>query len=50
MNYKWEHDASGWYVVEHDGKLRTGPFSTQAQGVEWFREELDVKIEEEQVA
>lgn len=45
--YTWEHDKYGYYVVEHNGMLRTGPFATQREGVEFFERELDRKIEEE---
>jgi hypothetical protein len=50
MTYTWEHDSSGYWVVEHDGMLRTGPFSTQEEGVRFFDRELDRKIEEEKTA
>ena len=40
----WEHTDSGWWVVEQNGMLRTGPFQSKERGREWFFRELDIKL------
>lgn len=40
----WEHTESGWWVVEQNGMLRTGPFQSKERGREWFYRELDIKL------
>jgi hypothetical protein len=41
---KWEYTGYGWYVVEHDDQLKTGPFHTKEDAVKWFDRELDIQI------
>lgn len=43
----WEAIKEGsakFWVVESGGMLRTGPFSTKEEAVDWFRKEVDVDI------
>jgi len=42
---QWEdlHNGRG-YVVEHDGQLKTGSFSSRERAVEWFARELDAEL------
>jgi len=43
----WEKTANGWwYVVEHDGQLKTGPFPTKEKARKWFKQELGIEIKE----
>jgi len=41
----WEHTESGWWVVEQNGMLRTGPFSSKERARRWFEMELEIKLE-----
>lgn len=44
----WEQEKDGkWWVVEHEGCLRTGPFESKEKGVEWFRKHLDIELEKD---
>ena len=40
----WEHTASGWWIVEYNGMLRSGPFTSKEQGRGWFYKELDIRL------
>lgn len=40
----WEHTDSGWWVIEQNGMLRTGPFKDKEQARGWFYKELDIKL------
>lgn len=42
-------DAEG-YIVEHDGALKTGPFKSWQRAVDWYREELDVALDQSMTA
>lgn len=45
--FEWEQDQNrAWWVVEHNGALRTGPFDSKDRAREWFRSELDLELEE----
>lgn len=41
----WEHTSAGWWVVEQNGMLRTGPFSSKERARDWFRTKLEIKLE-----
>lgn len=40
----WEHTSAGWWVVEQNGMLRTGPFTSKERARGWFYKELDIKL------
>lgn len=44
--WTWEQTDGVWFVVEHDGMLKTGPFSTKEKAQEFFREEFDLELVE----
>ena len=45
---RWEQSEKGtWWLVEHDGQMRTGPFETKEKGREFFRKEFEIELGEE---
>jgi hypothetical protein len=45
--WTWEQTEHGWYVVEHGGMLKTGSFESKEAARQWFKEELEIELEEE---
>lgn len=44
---EWEKTDEGWFVVEYNGKLMTGPFDSQEYARRFYSEELDITLPEE---
>ena len=44
QRFAWESTFEGWYVSEHAGALKTGPFDSQIEACSWFREELSIEL------
>lgn len=47
MELIWEHTEEGWFVVEHEGQLTTGPFESKETARRFFLEELDITLPED---
>jgi hypothetical protein len=44
--YRWEETSEGWLVVERGGQLATGPFYSKEKAREWFKDNLDIELDD----